>query len=407
MRTRSDILHSMIKLLARDKQELWVIIALILVTLSISTPVYAQQVKVMQNDYSAHFQFTLSLLSRHFDAVPLAVYAHPLYQIFLISLYFLTFRMIGLFGLALIVQIVLQIVMALIIYVWLGGLLKRNWNWARAVLAVSLLLVAPIMLFVFWDKLWYLGYIGLENFHNPTIMLLRPVAFASFICALRIFSSKHNSWKFVLLAAVLMIFSELVKPNYALCILPAVGLLTVQYLGWRKPIDWRLLIFGFFLPGGVVLLGQWLMTYSMPGDTGDKIVIYFLGVMKGYSSYLLPKLLLSLLFPLTVFVLNFRKAIRDNNLLLAWFGLLAGLVQMYCLAEVGDRFSDGNFLWGAQVMLFIVFVASVRFLWHEKIATGLSFRWKELFAYTFYAVHLFSGMAYYVYAIIVTTKSPF
>jgi hypothetical protein len=93
--------------------------------------------------------------------------------------------------------------------------------------------------------------------------------------------------------------------------------------------------------------------------------------------------------------------------LLAWFGLLAGLVQMYCLAEVGDRFSDGNFLWGAQVMLFIVFVASVRFLWREKIATGLSFRWKDLIAYTFYAVHLIAGMAYYISAIIVTTKSPF
>jgi hypothetical protein len=204
-----------------------------------------------------------------------------------------------------------------------------------------------------------------------------------------------------------MVGSELVKPNYALCILPAIGLLAVLQLVWKKPIDWRLLIFGFFLPGGVVLLGQWLITYSIPGVAGDKIIIDFLGVMKGYSNYLLPKLLLSISFPLIVFLLNFRKAIRDNTLLLAWFGLLASLVQMYFLAEAGDRFSDGNFLWGAQIMLFIAFVASVRFLWQEKIAAGFSFRWKDALASAFYGFHLLAGIAYNIYAIIVITKSPF
>jgi hypothetical protein len=407
MRTKPGILHTGVQLISRNRQELWVILALVILTITISTPVFHQQVKVMQNDYSAHIQWTQALLNRNFEEIPLALYAHPLYQISLVSLQFLTFGKIGLFGLATILQVVLQIVMVLIIYVWLGDPLSRKGDFSRAVLAVSLLLVAPIMLLVFWDKLWYLGYIGLENFHNPTIMLLRPFAFASFICALRIFSSKHSSWKFVLLSAVLMVLSVLIKPNYALCIFPAIGLLTIITLARKRPIDWQLLIFGFFLPGVVVLFGQWLMTYSTNSGAGDKIVFDFLGVMKGYSSYLLPKLFLSISFPLIVFLLNFRKAIQDNNLLLAWFGLLAGLVQMYCLAERGDRYSDGNFLWGAQVMLFIVFVATTRFLWHEKIKTGVSFQSKNIFAYFFYGVHLVAGVAYYLFAIIVTTKSPF
>ena len=58
------------------------------------------------------------------------------------------------------------------------------------------------MVFVFWDKLFYLGYIGLATYHNPTIRLLQPVALLSFFCAVRVFTPLSNSWKVVLSSAI-------------------------------------------------------------------------------------------------------------------------------------------------------------------------------------------------------------
>jgi hypothetical protein len=407
MKIVSNTFQQLKETFASNKKELWVIVALTLVTLIIFTPAYARQVYVMQNDYSGHIQFTQLFLNHQFREIPLAVYDHPLYQFLLIFLYLLTLRRVGLFSLALIIQIAVSIIMVLAIYGWLDKPRKFKWNWLRAFLAASLPLVAPIMLFAFWDKLWYLGYIGLENFHNPTIILLRPVAFASFILSLRIFSSKKSSWGMILLAAVLIISSGLIKPNFALCILPAIGIMLIYQLASRRPVEWRLLIFGFFLPGGLLLLGQWFLTYFIPGQAGDKIVIDFLGVMKVYSANLLPKLFLSILFPLTVLVVNFKKVVQRNEMTLAWIGLLISFFEMYCLAEVGERYSDGNFLWGAQIMLFIVFITSVRFLWQEKVILHNPIRWKDFLVFSFYFLHLFAGIAYNVYAIIITTKSPF
>ncbi len=405
---RHQFLQPLVDLLDLKKQNWRMILLMILVTILVSAPVYARQVRVLQNDYKLHIEFTNLLLNRQFQEEPAAVYAHPLYQLLLIGLYSLTLKKIGLFGLAFLVQIAIQVVTVVIIYYLLGKPPKQGWDWFRAVLAITLVLVAPVMLLAFWDRLFYLGYIGLEIFHNPTTPLLRPIALASFICAVPAFSASRSPWKLSLLSAFLIIASALIKPNYALCILPALGLMAVVLLVAKKPVDLRLLIFGFFVPGVLVLAIQWLVTYFLPGEAEGRIFFDFLGVMKGYSNYLLPKFLLSILFPLTVLVVNFRKLARDNGVLLAWAGFLVALVQMYCLAESGDRYTDGNFLWGAQIMLFILFVISVRFLWQEKIAPGLlSVKTRELIAYFAYALHLLAGIAYYVYAFITISRPPF
>ena len=178
---RHQFLQPLVDLLDLKKQNWRMILLMILVTVLVSAPVYARQVRVLQNDYKLHIEFTNLLLNRQFQEEPAAVYAHPLYQLLLIGLYSLTFKKIGLFGLAFLVQIAIQVVTVVIIYYWLGKPPKQGWDWFRAVLSITLVLVAPVMLLAFWDRLFYLGYIGLEIFHNPTTPLLRPLALASFL----------------------------------------------------------------------------------------------------------------------------------------------------------------------------------------------------------------------------------
>ena len=378
----------------RYKQDWWVILAMAVVTVLITAPVYAHRIYSGVSDIPSHIQYAKLILGRLYQQVPIHILAHPVYQLLLIGTYLLAFQKAGMYAIAVLIQVVVQTLTVLIIYWWFGAG-KQNRNWLRAIWAVSLTLVAPLMVFVFWDKLFYLGYIGLATYHNPTIRLLQPAALLSFLCAVRVFTSQSNSWKVILASALLVVLSALVKPNYMVCILPALGLMVAIRLVWKKPVDWRLLIAGFLVPGALVLSVQLLLTYFLPGNDPSSILFSPLGVMRGYSGYLLPKFFLSILFPLAVLLFNFRRVVRDNTLMLAWAGFLASVPQMYLLAESGDRFVQGNFLWGAQIMALILFVASARFLWREQLATEKFPEREKLVVLIIYAAHFLAGIVYY------------
>jgi hypothetical protein len=167
-------------------------------------------------------------------------------------------------------------------------------------------------------------------------------------------------------------------------------------LVWKKPVDWRLLMGGFLVPGALILLVQLWLTYYQPGNDNSSILFSPLGVMSGYSGYLLPKFLLSILFPLAVLFFNFRRAVRDNTMMLAWLGFLVSVPQMYLLAESGYRFVQGNFLWGPQIMALILFVTSARFLWREQLVSEKFPGLKKTSLLIIYAAHFLAGIAYYV-----------
>jgi hypothetical protein len=395
MPTNSGFFKRLGAFFERYKQDSWVILAMAVVTILITGPVYAHRIYSGVSDFPSHIQYAKLIQGQLYQQVPIHILAHPAYQLLLIVVYLLAFQKAGMYAIAVLIQVVVQTLTVLIIYWWFGRS-KQNRNWLRAIWAVSLTLVAPLMVFAFWDKLFYLGYIGLATYHNPTIRLLQPVALLSFLCSLRVFTSYSNSWKFILLSALLVILSALIKPNYLLCVLPALGLMVLIRLIWKKPVDWRMLIAGFLVPGVLILLVQLLLTYYLPGNENNSIVFSPLGVMNGYSSHLLPKFFLSILFPLAVLIFNFRRAIRDNTLMLAWAGFFAGVLQMYFLAESGSRFGNGNFLWGAQIMLFILFVASARFLWRERLATGKLPERERTVVLIIYAAHFLAGIAYFV-----------
>jgi len=395
MRKSSGSFQRLVESLKRSEPDWWVILSIVLLTILITVPIFVRRIYSSISDFPNHIHYAKFILGHLYQQVPIHILAHPAYQLLLIGIYLLSFQKVGMFAIAVLVQVVVQILTVMIIYWWFGyG--KKNWNWLRALWAISLTLVAPIMVLVFWDKLFYLGYIGLASYHNPTIRLLQPVALLSFFCALRVFSPLSNSWKVVFLSIFLVILSALIKPNYLLCILPALGLMVVIHLAWRKPIDWRLLIAGFFVPGTLILLTQLLITYYLPSNDSSSILFSPFAVMSGWSHYLFLKFILSILFPLTVLAFNFRRIFRDNTLLLAWAGFFVSALQAYLLAEGGSRFHDGNFEWGAEIMSFILFVASARFLWREKLVTGIFPAREKSVVLIIYAIHFLAGVAYYI-----------
>lgn len=379
------------------KQDRWVILAMLALTAAAALAVSYRWIFVVgKGDYPHHIRVTEWILARQYQDVSGSVIAHPAYQLLMLGMYFLFFQRVSFSGIALVIHVAAQISLVWIIYQWLGGTGKKAWTRVRAALAVTLTMATPIMALVVWDRLFYIGYIGLATYHNPTIQLLKPIALVSFIFAARTFGPGRSSWTFILSSASLTMLSALIKPNYLLGILPGLGLVAALYLVKGRPLDWRLLWLGFFIPGCAILTAQFVVAYYLPNTDSSSILFSPFGVVSAYSNYVVPKFLLSTLFPLTVAGFNFSRVRRDGTLLLAWAGFLASVVQMYFLAEGGSSFLHGNFFWGAQVMSLILFVASARFLWREKLATGEFPMGRDAIPMAIYAAHVLAGIAYFV-----------
>lgn len=269
-------------------------------------------------------------------------------------------------------------------------------------LTAALLLVAPLAVPFPFDKHLYLGYISTNVFHNPTMILLKPLALLSFGYAVTAIDNHERLQKFSwLLCGMTTIACALTKPSFTICILPAMALLILYRLFTKKSLSKNMLLFGFFLPALLVLALQFRMTYGSSQIQGvysgsSQIIFAPLAVMQAYSSWLPAKLLLSLTFPLTLLLCYFRSVTKDTGLLLGWLAFFFGAAYTYLLAESGPRMLQGNFSWSAQIALFILFVNSARFLFGHERSAKTADRNKFYLCNGVLFLHLIFGIIFYV-----------
>ncbi|MFQ5922464.1 MAG: hypothetical protein ACE5M4_06435 [Anaerolineales bacterium] len=381
----------------RHKQNWRAVLLLALVVFVFSGPIHFRRIAYpTDNDYSLHVLYAQQIAEGKYGDVPLNALAHPAMQVILIAMHLISLRNLGFYASLIVVQTAAQVATALILYFWFGSKGQRQWNWIRGFWAATLTIVSPIMALAIVDGLYYFGYIGLANYHNPTVHLLRPVALLSLVLALRIFSHPRNSGRYVAVSALLVIVSGAIKPNFAMVILPALGVLALWRAYRRKSVDWRLLILGFFVPGVLVLSSQWMVAFWLA--RGEQVSILFrpLEVETAFSSYLAPKFFLSIVFPLTVLVAFFGRPSGDRSTQLGWLAFLFGAAQMYLLAEGGDRFFHGNFRWGGQIGLFLLFAAMGREVARISIEEARSRKFRLAATYGVYLTHAFAGLAYFI-----------
>ena len=157
----------------------------------------------------------------------------------------------------------------------------------------------------------------------------------------------------MLTAAALVVMSALVKPNFIIAFLPALGVLAALH-GRRS--DWHWLGLGFALPAVAVLAWQ----YNTLNAEGAGVILAPLHVIGVYAPTdvvtLAWRLVASVLFPLAA-VACFPSVRWDRRVQIGWATFLIGAAFGYLLAE-GDRAADGNFLWSGQLAAFVLFVAT-------------------------------------------------
>ena len=208
----------------------------------------------------------------------------------------------------------------------------------------------------------YLGQISPNVWHNPTTIVVLPLALLLFRAASRLTVAAPPGA--VAGAGALTLVNCLTKPNYVLALLPCWLTLLAERMrrgltadpaGWRRPALVAVLLVG---PTAGVFVWQ----ASRLGAAGSAIAVEPLAVWRLYSPHIPVSILLSIAFPLGVLAAHFRVAWRQEPLALAWSVLLVAVLQMAWLAEPGPRFTHGNFFWASYTANYLLFMESAAVL---------------------------------------------
>jgi hypothetical protein len=299
---------------------------------------------------------------------------------------------------ATLLSLICYVAVGMIIFRLINPLFSRTKPRIRVVvpvlLTLALMLVGPVNILTWQQQNLYLGYFVPYSYHNPTVILLRPFALILFLLGLRAFADLKANSRLIVLAAVFAVLSTIAKPNYGIALIPALILFTLYFLYRKFYFNWRLLA-ALILPI-IAVLGWQYIFYHDQGMGGFefaplKIVLYF------SQSNLLVEFLLSIIFPVAVYGFYFQKARHSLSLNLAWLVFGFAVLYAYLLAEKTD-WTDGNFLWGIEVALMILFVFSAIFFIQLIIAESPVRRWSwQVIACTFvFALHLVGGVIFYI-----------
>jgi hypothetical protein len=231
-----------------------------------------------------------------------------------------------------------------------------------AAIALCVGLAAPVPFASAAQSNYYLGYIGLATYHNPTIALLRPLAMLLLAsAAAQLESPRSRSLATGVALATLASAAALAKPSFSVALLPALAVaVALLPTGSRLPSA-RLLLLAVALPSAAALGFEYGDGFRAGGDSGLRLAP-FEAFRAGSPGSLPLKLLLSALFPLGALLCSPRRALADPALRLAWLCAAAGLAIALLLAETGPRAAHGNFVWSAQIGLFVLFAESARWV---------------------------------------------
>lgn len=378
---------------------------LLIITVVFGIHIYFfKKFSIIDHDFKYHLYFASKIFENNSilsNEIPIHVSTHSLYHILAIVFSMLT-------GLSL--QTAGYYLVPLLSYLILGTIIynrtsrykfgnNTGFSFSPAIITLCLMLVGPISFFTFPNL--FLGYIGITVYHNPTQILATPLALAVFFLVSEMLTKTTLSKSRLLCLGLATVASLMAKPSYIICLLPAL-LLLYMYKAYKKIFLNSNLVFFFLSINILVLSWQYWLTYAVQGhETATKIIFAPFLVMGHFAGALAPKLLASVLFPATVYLLFFATARKDARLNLAWLTFGIALVYTYFLAESGHRLYHGNFLWGSFTSLFILFVVSMLFLMKEKnIKTG-----RELLAIKnnprlsccifIFGLHVLSGVLYY------------
>lgn len=283
----------------------------------------------------------------------------------------------------------------LVMAYYLKGVVATQWI---VLLTLSLMVIAGIHV----PQLHQFIYFGIGSpnvLHNPTTIAVKPFAFAvalSMICA----SGDRTARQFfacVVLASVGVMLSAYAKPNFALALIGATPLF-LGYLYWKHPMPpgklyWLALPMVFAL---IVLAVQFMFKFVTPDSTGGGIAFGWITVAGTRGLHPLLGILLLTAFPLVVLFL-IPRILRDRFFVFSLMLFLVAALQYLFLHETGTRMYHGNFGWGRQIVVPLLFATALGYTLRQFATDRSMFPfWKRILLVAIYLLHLVSGFQYFL-----------
>jgi hypothetical protein len=255
-----------------------------------------------------------------------------------------------------------------------------------ACIAVALGFVMPIMNWWNYQSV-YLGQIAPTIWHNSTTILVMPAVILLFRASLKCL--KEPNFKNAAVTAGLSVLSALIKPSYAIAWLPVFvpWFCLRAYIGNGTAL--RQLARQVAILVGPMMLLLFVQGLLVAGYLNATVIVSPFGVWSLYSPHPVFSALLSLAFPMAVLILYRDSLRRDVGLQLAWLVFAVALLQFMLLAEGGDRFSAGNFFWGAYMAAYVLFLSSANVLLRQPKSL------RALSSLALLMLHFASGIYFY------------
>ncbi|WP_426574201.1 hypothetical protein [Aquihabitans sp. McL0605] len=262
---------------------------------------------------------------------------------------------------------------------------------------LGLLVAGPITALTWSRHQLLIGYVTPTVFHNPSYLLLRPLALALFWVVVdrldRGAGLRGTALTFALSIVVLQ-----AKPSYTICLLPAIVLYAAYRRARREPVALRYLALGFIVPSVAGLLVQAQLSRGQGTLQIDPLqTIRLLFASRGLSPWMaLPMLLASIAFPLVVAIAYRSEVRRTPSAVLAWLTFGAGIGLVAILAIHG-RTDHGDLLWGAEAAAFVLLAESIRLVietWGRRAGGGIDRR--EVVVAVVLAAQVGCGLAFWL-----------
>lgn len=362
-------------------------------------------------DYKDHLDTALSFVeycdAYHFKALEVFkaenryshVIAYPAWHVLVI----LASKVFGLFGAVLTREEVLvfsvvsvNVLLLLASYLVIARYFRKLSNGIAAIIAsVCVMFCGPLDNLALFDS-YYLGAYTGNLWHNPTYLAVKPLAIACFLLFADILADKSAKFRDYAKAAVLLGLSAFCKPSFYQCFVPALVVYCV--LHWAIARDRETFLHFAKVAGACVpiaLVAAFQSGFALSGDGGAGLSMEWLYVIEHYTEQWVRCILLSVAFPLLVFVLAAVGRRWNGKVELALWTLVSALA-MYLLFYIDISPFAGDFSWAVGLALNIGFVVGAGELLRWWSQGGTVGRILAASGAVLFAAHVLCGLLYFL-----------
>ncbi len=235
-------------------------------------------------------------------------------------------------------------------------------TWGNAFLTA---LIAWLMIPAYcpaWNPYFVLGVQPAGLWHNPTYIGIKTFLPLAFYFLLRIYREKGQFFVNIIGLAIACTLGTAVKPNYALTFEAMLGIAALFDLLKSRGKHWKNFIGAVIavIPSAFVILRQYIVNYhGVNEESGITLGVFF--IIKHYTEHPVLSILQSMLFAIFALAL-LRGTLWKEPIYRFAFGMtIIAYAEYLLLVEVGPRMYDANWVWGAALANYGLFLISLPF----------------------------------------------